>query len=177
MRVLTAVWAALLAVAWGSPAALAQSDGREKPTARSLPPAQAQGGSQNPNRQAANRQAPTGQTEAARPAATRLPKNPKRSEARSPTKRPPTKRSRAAHRPPRSRRKKDNRKDAKSAQEKPGTTGSANPQPARRSRPASAKPTWMPHARAARFAVQPDLGRRLPRRWPTASSATSSPRR
>ena len=29
MRVLTAVWAALLAVAWGSPVALAQSDGRE----------------------------------------------------------------------------------------------------------------------------------------------------
>jgi hypothetical protein len=29
MRVLTAVWAALLAVAWGIPVALAQSDGRE----------------------------------------------------------------------------------------------------------------------------------------------------
>src|SRR5688572_11897839 len=29
MRVVTAVWAALLAVAWGSPAALAQSDGRD----------------------------------------------------------------------------------------------------------------------------------------------------
>ena len=149
MRVLTAVWAALLAVAWGSPAALAQSDGRETygPVAatRGKPKAEAKPQAAKP--------------QAAKPAAPqpKPPKNPKRLRSPQPTKRPPIKRRpsrRPTARPHREKSagKKDNKK--RTAKEKSDTTGSAA---AAAPKPPGIRETYMALPHAERLALQFNL--------------------
>jgi peptidoglycan hydrolase-like protein with peptidoglycan-binding domain len=147
MRVLTAVWAALLAVAWGNPAALAQSDGREtygpvaatrgKPKAEAKPQAKPAA----PATEAAQKP-----IAAPKPAADKKTADKKDAE-------PPTDgkaaREKAAD-------KKDKKKDAKSTKDKSNTTGSANAA-AGAPKPPGIRETYMALPHAERLALQFNL--------------------
>jgi peptidoglycan hydrolase-like protein with peptidoglycan-binding domain len=136
MRVLTTVWAALLALAWGIPVALAQSDGRETygPIAAAGGKPKAEAKPQVAKPQVAKPQA--AKPETAKPAApaTEAVQKPKAAPKPAADKKaadkkaaePPTDgkaaREKAAD-------KKDKKKDAKSAKEKSGSAAAVVPKP------------------------------------------------
>ena len=150
MRVLTAVWAALLAVAWGIPVALAQSDGRETygPVAatRGKPKADAKPQIAKPQ---------VAKPEAAKPAAAEAAQKPKAAPKPAADKKtvdkkeaePPTD-GKAA------REKTAGKKQQKNAKEKANTTGSAA---AGAPKPPGIRETYMALPHAERLALQFNL--------------------
>jgi peptidoglycan hydrolase-like protein with peptidoglycan-binding domain len=161
MRVLTAVWAALLTVAWGSPAALAQSDGRETygPVAATRGKPKAEAKPQIAKPQPAKPE--TARPETAKPAAAEAAQKPKAAPKPAADKKTADKKEAVPPTDGRADReksagKKDNKKDAKSAREKPGTTGNANAA-AGAPKPPGIRETYMALPHAERLALQFNL--------------------
>jgi peptidoglycan hydrolase-like protein with peptidoglycan-binding domain len=151
MRVLTAVWAALLAVAWGSPAALAQSDGREAygPIAatRGKPKADAKPQIAKPQ---------VAKPDAAKPAAAEAAQKPKAAPKPAADKKTADKKDAEPPTDGKAARDKaaDKKKDAKSAKDRSNTTGSAS---AAAPKPPGIRETYMALPHAERLALQFNL--------------------
>ena len=144
MRVLTAVWAALLAVAWGIPVALAQSDGRE-----TYGPVAATRGKPKPDAKPQVANPEVARPEAARPAAAEAAQKPKA--APKPAADKKTADKKAANQPTdgkatseKASDRKDKKNNAKSAKEKTNTA-------------AAARETYMALPHAERLALQFNL--------------------